>query len=177
MTTRLTWLHGGVPKDTPALNLTEWVVLALLAEEPRHGFALARLLQRGGEVGRVWAASRPLTYRAIDRLVAGGLVQPVRTERGEGPPRTLHRATPAGRRAVGRWLATPVEHFRDVRAELLVKLLLLERSGRATASLLAAQRATFAGPLAVARSSSGTDAVSRWRRSQADAVERFLTSG
>jgi hypothetical protein len=41
--------------------LAEWMVLGLLAEQPSHGFALARLLAPGGEVGRVWAASRPLT--------------------------------------------------------------------------------------------------------------------
>src|SRR5688572_22573499 len=121
-------------------TLTEWVVLGLLAEAPAHGFAVARLLDRGGEVGRVWWATRPLTYRAIEQLEADGLVTAVRTEAGAGPRRTVHRPTPAGRRALRRWLALPVPRFRDVRAELLVKLLLLERSARPTGPLLAAQR-------------------------------------
>jgi DNA-binding PadR family transcriptional regulator len=166
-----------VPKDTAERSLTEWVVLGLLAEGPTHGFALTRLLQRGGEVGRVWAASRPLTYRAIDQLVADGLAEPVGTEPGDGPPRTPHRVTPSGRRALRRWLATPVAHFRDVRAELLVKLLVLERAGRPTAPLLVAQRAAFADALREARDAPGTDAVSRWRRAQADAIDDFLTAG
>lgn len=157
-------------------TLTEWVVLGVLAEGPAHGFAVARLLERGGDIGRVWSASRPLTYRAIDQLVADGLVAPVRTEAGAGPQRTVHRPTPTGRRALRRWLAEPVPHFRDVRAELLVKLLLLERSGHPTESLVAAQRALFAPRFAEAAATLDTDVVSRWRRAQADAIARFLAA-
>ena len=157
-------------------TLTEWVVLGLLAEAPAHGFAVARLLDRGGEVGRVWVATRPLTYRAIDQLEGDGLAMAVRTEAGAGPRRTVHRATPAGRRALTRWLAAPVPRFRDVRAELLVKLLLLERSGKATAPLLAAQQEAFAPLLAEVRATKATDSVSRWRRAQAEAVAAFLAA-
>jgi DNA-binding PadR family transcriptional regulator len=155
-------------------TLTEWVVLGLLAEAPAHGFALTRLLHPGGEVGKVWSATRPLTYRAIDQLEADGLVVAVRTEAGAGPRRTVHRPTPAGRRALRRWLAAPVPRFRDVRAELLVKLLLLERRGQPTEALLAAQRAAFAPLLAAVRASPAADSVSRWRRAQAEAVADFL---
>lgn len=155
-------------------TLTEWVVLGLLAEAPAHGFALTRLLDRGGDVGRVWAATRPLTYRAIDQLEADGLVSPVRTEAGAGPQRTVHRPTPRGRRALTTWLQQPVPRFRDVRAELLVKLLLLERSDQPTEPLLAAQRATFAPLLAEVRAAAVTDSVTRWRRAQAEAVASFL---
>jgi DNA-binding PadR family transcriptional regulator len=150
------------------------VVLGLLTEAPAHGFALARLLARGGEVGRVWAASRPLTYRAIDQLAADGLIEPVRTEPGAGPPRTVHKVTASGRRALRRWLAQPVAHPREVRAELLVKLLLLERAGKSTAPLLQAQREEFAGLFDATRRSAADDSVSRWRAEQAAAIERFL---
>jgi len=155
-------------------SLTEWVVLGLLAESPAHGFALARLLARGGEVGRVWAVSRPLTYRAIDQLAADDLIEPVRTEPGAGPPRTVHKVTAGGRRALRRWLAQPVAHPREVRAELLVKLLLLERAGRPTAPLLQAQREEFAGLFDATRRPPADDSVSRWRAEQTTAIERFL---
>lgn len=155
-------------------TLTEWVVLGLLGEGPAHGFALARLLDRGGEVGRVWAATRPLTYRALEQLVDDGLAAPARTESGAGPRRVVHEITPAGRQQLRRWLDTPVGHFRDVRAELLVKLLLQERSGRSPARLLVRQRAVFAPLLAEVRARPGTDAVARWRSAQAEAVAAFL---
>jgi PadR family transcriptional regulator AphA len=155
-------------------TLTEWTVLGLVAERPTHGFAVARLLARGGEVGQVWSATRPLTYRALDQLVGDGLVAPLRTEAGPGPRRTIHRVTPTGRRTLARWLATPVEHLRDVRTTLLVKLLLLERRGRPVGPLLARQQDAFTALLAGARRTPGDDAVARWRRAQADAVAAFL---
>jgi PadR family transcriptional regulator AphA len=161
-------------RDRP---LAEWMVLALLAEEPSHGFALARLLAPGGEVGRVWAASRPLTYRAIDQLAAEGLIVSVRTEPGHGPQRTVHELTPSGRDALATWLDTPVPRFRDVRATLLAKLLVLERSGRSTRRLLAAQRRAFAPRLAEVRATPIVDSVTRWRRTQADAIAAFLENG
>ena len=154
--------------------LTEWVVLGLLAEEPNHGFALARLLAPGGEVGRVWSASRPLTYRAIDQLAADGMIEPVRTEPGHGPQRTVHEVTAAGRRDLAEWLRTPVPRFRDVRAALLAKLLLLERAGRSTRRLRAAQQKAFAPLLAEVRAQPPADTVARWRRAQAEAIAAFL---
>ena len=154
--------------------LTEWVVLGLLAEEPAHGFALARLLAPGGEVGRVWSASRPLTYRAIDQLAADRLIEPVRTEPGQGPQRTVHELTASGRAELTEWLRTPVARFRDVRAVLLAKLLLLERAGRSSRQLLRAQRKAFAPLLADVRAQPPTDAVARWRRTQAEAIASFL---
>jgi hypothetical protein len=60
---------------------------------------------------------------------------------------------------------------------LIVKLLLLERSNRSTAPLLRDQRRAFADALALAQGTIETDAVSRWRRSQAHAIEAFLESG
>lgn len=160
--------------STRQRTLTEWVVLGLLAEVPRHGFALADLLRPGGEVGRVWSASRPLTYRAIVQLAADGMIETVRTEAGRGPNRTVHRATRAGRAVLASWVHRPVAHLRDVRTELLVKLLLLERAGRSTDALLQAQRRSFAPLLAAAGAARGDDAAARWRRVQAEAVERFL---
>jgi DNA-binding PadR family transcriptional regulator len=157
-----------------ARTLTEWVVLGVLAEAPAHGFAVARLLERGGEIGRVWSASRPLTYRSVDQLASDGLVVPVRTEVRSGPQRTVLRPSPRGRRALQRWLAEPVLHFRDVRATLLVKLLLLERRDHPADSLLAAQRKAFAPLLADAEATTADDVVSRWRREQAAAIARFL---
>jgi PadR family transcriptional regulator AphA len=49
--------------------------------------------------------------------------------------------TPAGRRAIDRWLDEPVEHLRDLRSELLLKLLLARALGRTPQVLLERQRA------------------------------------
>lgn len=123
----------------------EWAVLALLAETPTHGFAIARALAPDGDVGRVWAMRRPLVYRTLDVLGERDLVRAAGTEPSEsGPPRTVLDVTADGRERVEAWLLAPVQHVRDARADLMLKLVFLHRAGRDPAPLLSAQRERFA---------------------------------
>ncbi len=154
-------------------QLGEWAALGVLAQEPAHGWAVARRLGPDGDVGRVWSLSRPLTYRALETLVAEGLVRPRGSEPGAaGPNRTILVVTPAGVRALRTWLATPVEHLRDVRSELLLKLVLAEQLVIDTRGLVAAQREIV--ERLVARSGPPDDVVGRWRHESTQAVLRFL---
>jgi PadR family transcriptional regulator AphA len=119
----------------------EWSILALLSESPAHGWALASALAPSGEIGAVWALSRPLVYRALDVLEERGLIElvgPASSTRG--PSRTVFRPTRKGRAALSRWLEEPVEHIRDLRPELLLKLVFLRRAGAETGPVLEAQR-------------------------------------
>ena len=152
----------------------EWAVLGVLVERPRHGFAVAAELASGTELGSAWTVRRPLVYRAVEHLVDVGLVRYGREERGAaGPRRRIVTPTAAGRRHLRRWLDEPVAHLRDVRSELLVKLLLRQRLGLDVASLASAQRARFA-PVLDAVGAGPDDVVGRWRRASAVAVDGFL---
>lgn len=166
----------GVPKP---LSLGEHAVLALLVEQPRHGWAVVRELAPDGELGRIWTLSRPLAYRAMDNLTARRLVRATGTEAGHGPRRTILAATATGRRECARWLGTPVSHLRDVRTELLLKLALNQRAGRNPRPILLEQqrelRAIFAA-LDAAASSPDADLVDLWRYESAEAVRRFLAA-
>jgi PadR family transcriptional regulator AphA len=157
------------------LSLTDWVVLGVIAEEPTHGWAVTRVLAADGELGRVWTVRRPLVYRAITTLITAGLVEECGEQEGtRGPTRTLVRATAAGRRALRRWLDRPVAHVRDVRTELLVKLLLLERAGRPVDALIRRQEAALAPIFAALGARPPADVLGRWRHESAKAVQRFL---
>jgi DNA-binding PadR family transcriptional regulator len=169
-----------MPRPRSELTAGEWAVLALLAEEPKHGFAVARAMAPEGEVGRIWSVRRPLVYRAVDTLKGLDLVRPAGTEASPtGPRRTVLRATPNGKRAVTRWLKTPVEHVRDARSLLMLKLLFLARRGADPKPLLHAQRETFA-PVAealeqAAAEASGFDrALVLWRLETTTAALRFV---
>ncbi len=168
---------GWVARAGDDLPLAEEVCLALIAEGPRHGWSLVRELAPDGGIGRVWSLSRPLTYRAVDGLLERGLIERRGAESGGGPTRQLLSVTAKGRRAVERWLSTPVEHLRDVRTALLLKLVLGERRGRDPRELLRSQRAAFApheAALRAAHRRGGADAVDRWRYESSHAVMRFL---
>jgi PadR family transcriptional regulator AphA len=159
---------------------SEWAVLAVLAEGPTHGFAIARAMAEDGDIGRVWSLRRPRVYYAIESLTRQGLAQatgsvPSRT----GPERTVLRITPSGRRALSDWLDTPVEHIRDGRSLLLLKLLFLDRSGADPRPLLNAQRERFEGiaerlQTAVNEASGFDRTLLSWRLETATAALRFI---
>jgi len=164
--------------DAP-LSLAEWTVLVLLSQQPAHGFAISQLTEPDGELGRIWRIPRPVVYRAIGRLLDAGLVRPVAVEPGLGPQKTIYTVTPQGGEAARRWLDTPVEHVRDIRSHLLIKLALLHRAGRDPAGLLKRQRAAL-DPIAQAIEArqgdpDGFDAILlAWRRATAVAALAFI---
>jgi len=163
----------------PSLSLAEWAVLALISEHPTHGFAIAQLTAPSGDLGRIWHIPKPVIYRAIGRLEEAGLVAPQTVEPGRGPQRTIYAATPPGRKAAAAWLDTPVEHIRDVRSQLLIKLALLDRAGTDPTGLLQRQKIILQ-PIASAISAErpqrqGFDAtLLAWRRASAAAALNFL---
>jgi DNA-binding PadR family transcriptional regulator len=139
-------------------------------------------MAEGGEIGRVWSMGRPRVYYAIDVLTRRGVARADRTESSRtGPDRTILRATPARRRAVTEWLNTPVEHIRDARSLLLLKLLFLDRRDDDPRPLLQAQRAQFQGIAerlhrAIEQAQGFDQTLLTWRLETATATLRFIDS-
>jgi PadR family transcriptional regulator AphA len=162
------------------LLLGEWACLGALYSAPSHGFAIAARLKPEGDIGRVWSLSRALTYRALEQLTMRGLVEAVGEERGiAGGNRTILRTTRAGRAQLRKWLATPVGHLRDVRSELLLKLVLAEECDVDVAPMLSEQRARIARMAeslaeSTASDDGAPDVVALWRRESSEAALRFL---
>jgi len=97
--------------------------------------------------------------------------------RAPGPGRVAGEG--AGREAAGRWLHAPVEHVREIRSELLLKLALLDRAGEDPAALLRAQRAVLEPIVEAiesrrARSAGFDSTLLAWRRATAVAALDFL---
>jgi DNA-binding PadR family transcriptional regulator len=164
----------------PQLSLPEWIVLALIVDGPKHGFAIATLTGEDGEVGRVWQVPRPIVYRAVARLLELDLVHVEATELGNrGPRRSVLAVDSAGSSAARAWLDLPVAHAREVRSELLVKLALISRRGEDISALIEAQRAIFEPMLTSLqvrqRREVGFEQVlATWRTESLRAVVRFL---
>ena len=126
-------------------SLPEWAALGLLCESPTHGWAIAEALGPTGDIGRVYSCTRPLVYRALRQLQTDGLAE-VRatTTSATGPARTILGATRRGRARFHRWRNLPAAHVRDLRSELMLKLLFLDRSGLDSSALLLDQQAVLA---------------------------------
>jgi DNA-binding PadR family transcriptional regulator len=165
------------------LSPNDWAVLALVNEHSSHGWALAAKLARGGEVGTIWAISRPIVYHGLDRLERAGLIRATGLERGgRGPHRVVYTVTPEGREELAAWLHTPVYHVRDIRSLFLLKVVLSERAGIDVEPLLLAQRTALVplvGWLEAQLDDAGTEApgettVAVFRLETAGAVIRFI---
>jgi DNA-binding PadR family transcriptional regulator len=158
----------------------EWAVLALLCERPAHGWALARQLSPTGELGSIWSLGRPLVYRSLDILAERQLVEPAGHEPGvRGPNRTVFAATRAGYAAVAEWLAEPVEHVREGRSLLLLKIVFAERSSLDPRPMLDAQHASISEAVESlerrVEGASGSEAILlRFRLESTRAVLRFI---
>ncbi len=158
----------------------DWAVLGAAAEGPTHGYAVAKLLAGDGPLGQVWTLQRSQVYRALQKLTKLELISEQSTETGDGgPERTVLRATPAGLRRFRRWLVEPVDHVRDVRSLLLLKLLFLDRSHRDPAPLIEAQvtklGCVLEGLEALQASAAGFDRVlAEWRVASCQATLQFL---
>jgi DNA-binding PadR family transcriptional regulator len=168
------------PAEEPALSRSEWIVLSLVCEGPTHGNALSRVLGPDGDLGRIWRVPKAMVYRSLDRLSGFGLIRSAGEEPShQGPVRFLVESTESGRAAAVSWWHRPVQHTRDIRSELLVKLALADRSGLDPRELLVAQRELLVpladglrGRLAAAAGFDRT--LLLWRYETASATVRFL---
>ena len=119
-------------------------------------------------------------YQAIKKLLLLGLITERATERSSrGPQRTILATTPTGRRAIRSWLGEPVEHVREVRSLLLLKLALLDRIGEDPTELLGAQRKVLKPKLEAMQHhrdhAEGFElTLATWRLESIQAVLRFL---
>ncbi len=160
------------------LLLGEWACLGILYPAPTHGFAIAARLKPSGDVGRVWSLSRALTYRSLEQLAIRSYIQPVGEEPGiAGGNRTILAATRTGRAQLRKWLATPVGHLRDLRSELLLKLIIADICDIDITPMLEAQH-THITDMATAISAQideePGDVVALWRSESSNAALRFL---
>jgi DNA-binding PadR family transcriptional regulator len=121
-----------------------------------------------------------MVYRAMDRLERFGYIRAIGKEHSShGPLKSLSRANPLGQRTARAWLDRPVEHPRDVRLELLIKLALRDRIDADSSELLRRQHAQLA-PIAAVLSDrlDGTSGFQRtlalWRSESISATLRFL---
>jgi DNA-binding PadR family transcriptional regulator len=152
----------------------------VVCEGPTHGNAVSRLVGPGGDLGQIWSVPKGVVYRGLDRLSDHGLIRSAGEESSpQGPVRLLVEATEAGQAAAVSWQHRPVEHTRDIRSELLVKLALLHRSGADPHDLLVTQHALLV-PIAGAlrdrmAAATGFDrTLLLWRYETASATVRFL---
>ena len=106
----------------PAKLDIDTLVLALLSEEPAHGYDLVKRAERDNI--SVWAnVSRSSVYQALKRLEEKGFVKPKEVRVGKAPPRTVYRITRSGKNALTRSLLRLMTEPLDFRTDFDIALL------------------------------------------------------
>jgi DNA-binding PadR family transcriptional regulator len=116
-------------------------VLALLAAEPTHGYALKGSFEQA--VGEQWGGLNiGHLYQILDRLARDGLIESERQPQPVKPDRLVHRITPAGREELERWLDEPSVRARGYRDDFFLKVMAAAQAGDpvALAAVLRRQR-------------------------------------
>lgn len=115
---------GGISCLDETRSPVAWLVLALVIEQPSHGYEIGQRFEQ--RFGWFLSLSSSSLYAALDRLRGAGMIEEIVLEPAEEPRRQHRlrrpcRATAAGVRAYRRWVA---ERMRDdaQRAQILARV-------------------------------------------------------
>ncbi len=97
------------------------VLLALLAEEPMHGYELKK--RYDATLGALWPVQQAQIYNNLRLLEGANLVAlDGRLEQENLPDRKYFRLTDAGRAELATWVRTPVQSSRQLKDDFYLKL-------------------------------------------------------
>jgi len=110
----------------PEMTTTSYVFLGLLAERPWTTYELAQQVQL---LAAFWPRTERQLYEQPKVLVDHGYATATKEFVGKRP-RTLYRITPAGRRALKKWLSTPGTDW-SLAWEAMVKVFMSDHGTKA----------------------------------------------
>lgn len=112
---------------------TEYAVLALLLEGPRHGYELTRQFASRSELRQVCRLEMSMLYLLLRKLEKDGLIAGHAEPSSGQRSRRVVELTEKGRKEVEEWLSQPVRHTREVRFDFLIKLYFVHQQDLVTA--------------------------------------------
>lgn len=115
---------------------TEYALLGLLWDGPRHGYELHHAFDPHQELGAICHLEQALLYSQLKKLEHLGYIESTLVPQEARPPRRMVRLTEKGRRAFRVWVETPVQRLREIRLLFLLKLYFARSFGPASMHLL-----------------------------------------
>ena len=100
-------------------------VLAVLMEEPSHGYRIRQRLDDA--FGSLWHIPTSQLYRVLERLTRNGWTTSEPAREGQRPERVVYTLTRAGEEQVWAWIEQPTTTRLELVAEFWTKLYFLRR--------------------------------------------------
>ncbi len=105
--------------------MLKFLVLGLLAGEPRYGYDLKGVFEEF--LGGMWPLNIGQIYTALGRLEADGLVACQRVVQDSAPDRKVYALTARGERELERWAGEPVDGPIRLRDDFFLKIVVRSR--------------------------------------------------
>jgi DNA-binding PadR family transcriptional regulator len=110
-----------MPRRKSGLSAAEYAILGLVYQQPVHGYQIAQEMAPDRALGLICPLRRSNVYFLLGNLERRGLIEVEQRRDDAYPPKTVLKATAAGRRAFETWIWQPVARLREVRLDFLLK--------------------------------------------------------
>jgi PadR family transcriptional regulator, regulatory protein AphA len=108
---------------------TEYALLGLLLDGPKHGYELARRFSPETALGEICHLEMSMLYALLKKQEKADHIEAELESPGARPPKRIFHLTALGRAAFMEWVRTPVGRSRDIRLDFLVKLYFARQLG------------------------------------------------
>ncbi len=108
---------------------TEYALLGLLLDGPKHGYELARRFAPETALGEICRLEMSMLYALLKKQEKVDHIEAELESQGARPPKRIFHLTPLGRAAFMEWVRTPVGRSREIRLDFLVKLYFARQLG------------------------------------------------
>jgi DNA-binding PadR family transcriptional regulator len=119
---------------------TEFAVLGLLLDGPKHGYELARHFSPETPLGEICHLEISNLYAVLKKQEQAGNIEAELEHQGARPPKRTFHLTDQGRAVFMEWVREPVDRNREVRLDFLIKLYFARQLGPDDVSALIGQQ-------------------------------------
>ena len=108
-------------------NNLDKVILGFLFDKPKYGYDLHKEISNQKEIGQVYRIKIGKLYALLRRLESKKLIREKIEQKGKRPPKNIFNITKKGKEAFIDWMYSPIEHGRDLRIYLLMKIFFIKK--------------------------------------------------
>jgi len=119
---------------------TEYAVLGLLLDGPKHGYELARRFSPETPLGEICHLEMSNLYAILKKQEQASNIEAELETQGARPPKRTFHLTDQGRAVFMEWVRAPVDRTREVRLDFVVKLYFARQLGPDDVSSLIGQQ-------------------------------------